>query len=272
MIYTEKFIRDRKYLIQNYPETWGKIQTCKKFDALPIIEFPSPQLLAGFAGYLKNQCKPRVFFRGEKSFHKTTIPSLFRALDGNVSQNILKRKKAFDALIEAIPEVYKPYRFHREDIRPLLQHYGVKTDWLDLVDNIFVALWFSNDKSKNKYSYIKFFVESNNKCDLNVKDLRKENSSLSLRVHCQHGISATKKVDQWSIENIDFNSNLIAIAKLPNIQDNRPKGYIFGKSFMFPDAELDNTYKFLKRNNLQKLLRETAVKYDLEKDALGQFS
>lgn len=269
-LYTDKFIRDRKHLIGKYPHTWGKVRV-KNLDGLPIIELPSPQLLAGFAGYLKNQCSTRVFFRGEKSYHKTTIPSLFREIDGDFSTEISKRKKAFDVLVGKISE-YKPSRFQREDIKPLLQHYGVKTDWIDLVENIFVALWFSNNHSHEKFSYIKFFIESNNVCELIIKNIIEENSSLSLRAHCQHGISATKKVDQWSIENIDFNSNLIAIAKLPNNQANRLEGYIFSRSFMFPDVELDNTYKILKRKDVQKLLDEITEDSGLEKEVLGTIS
>lgn len=271
MLYTDKFIQDRKYLIKNNPDTWGKIRASKTPNGLPIIELPLPQILAGFAGYLKYQCSTNVFFRGEKNYHKTTIPSLFRVKDGDLSCEIPKRKKAYDTLVETISDIYKPKRFQRKDIRPLLQHYGVKTDWLDLVDNIFVALWFSNNDSDEKFSYIKFFVESTNTCTLIVKNLRQEIASLSLRAHCQHGISSTKDVE-WSIENINFNSNLIAIAKLPNNHANRLKGYIFSESFMFPNEELDNTYNFLKINDLQELLHEIAEESDLEKEALGKFS
>ncbi|WP_082178271.1 FRG domain-containing protein [Arthrobacter sp. ZBG10] len=32
---------------------------------------------------------------------------------------------------------------YRATVEPLLQHYGLKTRWLDVVDNIWVALWFA---------------------------------------------------------------------------------------------------------------------------------
>lgn len=33
-------------------------------------------------------------------------------------------------------------------VEPLLQHYGVRTTWIDLVDNVWVALWFACHRAR----------------------------------------------------------------------------------------------------------------------------
>lgn len=265
MDYISKFILDRKQLVRNNKGQWGKIKKVEN-DELPIIEIPSPQLLAGFAGYLKYQCSGKIFYRGEKHFHDTTISSLFRSV--KATDEINSRKIAFDELVKSLPVLYKPRRFTK-DFSPLLQHYGINTDWLDLVDNIFVALWFSNHESTEEYSYVKFFIESVNNSSLKIIDLRTEHTSLSMRAHCQHGFSATKCVKKWTLENIDFNSNLVAIAKLPNNDEMKMSGYIFSNAYMFPDYEIDNTLKLLKHDKFRKKLLDIASTFCLDPDVLG---
>jgi hypothetical protein len=262
--YAEQFCKDRKYLIKKYPSTWGKVKIIE-IDGLSILELPTPQILAGFSSYLKYHFAGKVYFRGEKCFFNSTVPSLFRDIDGEITNAITNRKRAFDELVDTLPDLYTAKRFIKEDFRPLLQHYGIRTDWLDLVDNIFVALWFSNNCSKEIFSYIKFFADTN----LLVKNLRENHSSLSLRPHCQHGLSATKAV-KWDAENIDFSDNLIATVRLPNILEMQLNGYLFSDAYMFPNEEIDNTYKLLKRKTFQTNLDKITSRHGLVKNALGQ--
>jgi hypothetical protein len=262
--YIEKFCKDRRYLMRKYQNTWGKVRIIE-IDSLPVLDLPSPQLLAGFSSYLKYHCTGKVYFRGEESFHSSTIPSLFRDIDGEITSEIINRKLAFDELVDSLPNIYKSKRFMKEDFRPLLQHYGIRTDWLDLVDNIFVALWFSNIRSKEAFSYVKFFTDA----DLSVQDLRENNSSLSLRPHCQHGLSATKAV-KWDVRNIDFGQSMIAIARLPNIPETQLSGYTFSDAYMFPDEELDNTLKLLRKEIFQTNLDKITSRHCLAKNALGR--
>ena len=55
----EKFIEDRKHLRKKYPTTWGKVKFVA-IDCVPVLEIPSPQLLAGFFDYLKYQTGKKV--------------------------------------------------------------------------------------------------------------------------------------------------------------------------------------------------------------------
>lgn len=264
--YIEMFCKDRKSLIRKYPTTWGKVKIVE-IDGSPVLELPSPQLLAGFSSYLKYHCTGKIYFRGEKCFHNSTIPCLFRDINGEITSEIINRKQAFDELVDSVPSLYTSKRFKKDDFRPLLQHYGVKTDWLDLVDNIFVALWFSNNRSKEPFSYVKFFIDT----DLVVQNLRENNSSLSLRPHCQHGLSATKAV-KWDVENIDFSHNIIAIAKLPNIPEMQLSGYTFSDAYMFPNEEIDNTFKLLRKEKFQTNLDRITSRHGLTKNALGKIN
>jgi len=218
--YANKFLEDRKTLIRDYPD-WNQI-IIDNSNKIPIIELPNPQLLSGFAGYLKFQLKNKgkVFYRGEKRLHDTTIPFLFRFDDTARidDRRIQLRKDAYDELVASTPALFKSYRFKKENVAPLLQHYGIKTDWLDLVDNIFVALWFANFNSKDKYSYIKCFIDQSGESRLKLSDLRENHSSLSLRLHCQHGISVTKDIKVWGSTNIDFSEHLVAFEPLPIVK------------------------------------------------------
>ena len=197
--FIDKFQKDRACLIKKIP-IWREIQIIN-LEGSDVIEFPNIPLLAAFYGYLKSQFNKRnndIFIRGEKDFYSKNIPYLFRNNKSNKMLDNIRidtRFKALTELAESIPKLFSASRFDSQTLPPLLQHYGIKTNWLDLVDNLFVALWFASHKSKTPYSYLKFFCNSSdNESSLKIFDLRKEFSSLSLRLHCQHGLSATKRV------------------------------------------------------------------------------
>lgn len=272
MTYAERFLKDRKNLIERYPE-W-KIEVDGK-----IITLNSPELLAGFAGYLKFQIKrvtteAKVYFRGELNDHVSAIPSLYRFnnLSDFNDQNIQKRTDAYNDLINELPGLFKAKRFAEENPPCILQHYGIKTNWIDLVDNLFVALWFSNYRAapKNDYTYIKFFSTDANGSGLQIEDLRESHSSLSLRPHCQHAISVTRSIKNWNVNNCDFSTNVIAIAKIPNNRDFKIESHIFSHEYMFPKEQVDNTLKLLRTDKFKKLLEEITEKHDLKADELGQ--
>jgi hypothetical protein len=96
------------------------------------------------AGYLKHVCSEteNIYFRGQSKLHETLSPSLFRgttrqqAQTDRVSQlrKVIAEANKHASIFQRFPDV-----FHE----PLLQHYGLKTSWLDLVDNVWIALWFA---------------------------------------------------------------------------------------------------------------------------------
>lgn len=84
------------------------------------------------------------FYRGEKIYHELCKPSLFRNLS---SKNILierLRTCVFELLLESHP-IVKDFLNSGYDIEPigLAQHYGLKTNLLDLSNNKWVAAFFA---------------------------------------------------------------------------------------------------------------------------------
>lgn len=260
--YVNKFVnQDRKHL------KWGNDILIKDKG---IIKIGSPQLLAAFIGYLKKQHKTigKIYLRGEKENYKAIIPSLYRGI--NITDEIIKnRTSAYNELFVSVPKLFTSYRFKQEDINPLLQHYGIKTNWIDLVDNLYIALWFAIFENTSNSGYLKVLCTNNDATHLKVSDLREDHSSLSLRPHCQHGISVTKETTIWNTHNIDFYDYLIATIEIPNSKHFELKGEIFSKEYMFPNANLDNTLKLFLQNKMKEKISQISEKYKLEEGELG---
>ena len=125
-------------------------------------------------------------------------------------------------------------------MEPLLQHYGIKTYWLDIVDNVWVALWFALHKTTSTIidnrEYIHIYENDANEsayvflvgCDATkesqtqpglyegsssvVVDLRKAIPSYFLRPHAQHALMVKKKGAHSLFT--DYSDMVIAVAKI----------------------------------------------------------
>lgn len=218
------------------------------------FEVKSVQVLIQLIGYVKyifQRWDPSpeyeqrvVYFRGQTEHHSSICsleladaslsPSLFRDLTGkNVIKNIKSRIQKLKNFINKNEELFldkgerSQYRFAYSAI---LQQYGMSTDWLDLVDNIWSALWFAShnvlpekkmrgvntdkfllfEKSKKKYSYIYCMSFSGltavpeepgcvveqlgSPVDMKIIDLRLSVPSIYLRPHAQHGLMIKRKI------------------------------------------------------------------------------
>lgn len=261
--YVRKFINeDRKHL------DW---KNDIKILGNKFIRIENPQLLAAFIGYLKFQNKSigKIYFRGENENHPGITPSLYRG--NEITNEIIKnRTLAYNELLESIPPLFNSDRFKGEDINALLQHYGIKTNWIDLVDNLYVALWFALNKNSSESGFIKVLCVKNESGELKVSDLRENHSSLSLRPHCQHGISATRNVKIWNVDNINFCDYLVATIEIPNNCLFELKGEIFSDNYMFPRKDWDNTLKLFLSTKMRQKVNEIAAKYNLQNDELGK--
>src|SRR5439155_13911771 len=100
-----------------------------------------------------------------------------------------------------------PKRFGRPHLPALLQHYGVRTSWLDVVDNLYVAIWFATHtrsggawtgKSSGDYGWLYFISTTYSTSCLTVVDFRDSHHHLSTRPHAQHGLSVTRSDNKWS--------------------------------------------------------------------------
>jgi len=114
---------------------------------VPVYEVSTVHALNQIIGYAKfnNQSYGNVYYRGERKLHESIKPSLFR--------DCKTIEKASDRLAIIIKAVTKDPKMQNElklnpgreadkhRIEGLLQHYGIPTRFIDVVDNHWIALW-----------------------------------------------------------------------------------------------------------------------------------
>ena len=129
---------------------------------VPIYEVSNVHALNQLIGYAKfiNQSYGDVYYRGECKLHDTLLPGLLRGRTSTSCSARLNKK-----IKEIINDDYlkKQLKLDSEDeasssliVEGLLQHYGIKTRFLDVVDNHWVALWmglFRNTTIKQMVTY-----------------------------------------------------------------------------------------------------------------------
>src|SRR6185295_6802771 len=96
-------------------------------------------------GYLKFTLAAEgasVFFRGQSKLYNELKPALLREVTTADSMRRRQgRLREYLSEIDASGQVLKAVPGYARE--PLLQHYGMRTNWVDLVDNVWVALWFA---------------------------------------------------------------------------------------------------------------------------------
>ena len=265
------------------------------------VYLEDPIVLARLAGDIKhNLGQPlkgyQVFMRGQSCDHPGMLPTLCRETHG--TRNELQiRHKAYEELVSEIRKLKNLKRFQGETGGAILQHYGIRTPWLDLVDNLFVALWFAchNRTESEPYKYIPkslnefgwiYFLRLEDPMDRksilanqgvvvgdNSKwfDLRCYQTSLSLRAHTQHGIFASRVNPINS--NYDLKDFVVAAVKFPVTQKfiSLVNEFIpFSTFYMFPSTYYDNTYKYLRQEKVKDLIINIERNNGLNEGELGR--
>lgn len=245
--------------------------------AVNVYTIESVHDLSQFIGFGKYKNKERcnVFIRGQVDLYDgSLIPSLYRNKQKNTENQNTTDK--FNHRINLLKEnVASLSNYDKILLEPLLQHYGVKTPYIDVVDNVWVALWFALHTAKVKqigsheyvyyynndhdFSYILLIASDaiNNSekhgvyegKDTVMVDLRKSLPSIFLRPHAQHAYMIKKK----SIESVDYSDLVIGIAKIPTELGLRWLGNneFLTVSSLFPAAYFDTGYSLLLRDYLQ---------------------
>lgn len=113
---------------------------------LEVFEAPNPHALVQAAGYLKftlaRDKQKGVFFRGQTKLYGNLSPSLLRGVPNG--PRTLYRLRLLEEFLENVDVAGLALRAVDRSCREaVLQHYGIKTTWIDVVDNIWVALWFA---------------------------------------------------------------------------------------------------------------------------------
>ena len=207
---------------------------------VPIYEVHTAHGLNQLIGYAKfiNNNFGNVYYRGECTLHESIIPSLYRK-NKHTSDKTNKLNKLLHLLYtdnkmrqdlklnETEPEKQEP------KIEGMLQHYGVPTRYIDVVDNHWIALWMGLYKAQNSknisnywhyqkrelplsdmlcggttdtntlYQYILLVAIPDERVDnkdgievmdnMIVVDLRRALPSIFLRPHAQHGLVLRNK-------------------------------------------------------------------------------
>jgi len=213
-----------------------------------VMDIKTLEALTQIIGYVKYKYSTgeagkeiRVYFRGQAKHYclggiPSLFPSLFRGIQSNGAAN--KRIQELDEFLQKRDEIFlgkgkndkntkKKDNFPENLRKPVLQQYGMCTDWLDVVDNVWVALWFASHSpqtfpkndctqstrkitkfecyqpSSEEYSYVYlivvenvvykevgFFEEKGTCSSMEIVDLRMGLPSIYLRPHSQHGLDS----------------------------------------------------------------------------------
>ena len=217
---------------------------------VPVYEVQTVHALNQIIGHAKfnNQLFGNVYYRGECKLHSSLKPSLFRGVKNTnkVSESLMK---LIDRIIKD-PGMDKILKITGSDldcvkiyVEGMLQHYGIPTRFIDVVDNHWIALWMglnrsqkikqigtyyhytersipliemtmdSKETDESLFQYIVLiaipFSEKRMYSGIDISpdyievDLRQALPSLFLRPHAQHGLVLRRKVHQPTTANTD---------------------------------------------------------------------
>ena len=249
---------------------------------IPVYEIHSFHSLTQFIGFGKylNRESGNVYLRGQTSLYNGSLtPS---ALRGNrnrktgISEPLNYEKRIGDYKHHIALSLKRTKSFCDRDpdiMEPLLQHYGIKTYWLDIVDNVWVALWFALHKTTSTIidnrKYIHIYENDANEsayvflvgCDATkesqtqpglyegsssvVVDLRKAIPSYFLRPHAQHALMVKKKGEHSLFT--DYSDMVIAVAKISVLDGLKWIGQtgLMSVQSLFPPPYYDTGYASL---------------------------
>ena len=167
----------------------------------------------------------------------------------------------------------------------VLQHYGIRTPWLDVVRNLYTAIWFAThdfetrgcclvaNPSETEHGYISLYdARPEGKSWLKIVDLWGNDSSRHFRPHAQHGLSLAKQEDNAVApsDEQDLEPYRIAHVEFPNSRKWALCGHLFSARFLFPAPEYDDSLKQLSGSGVQKILHNACTSNELTPGTLGR--
>ena len=251
-----------------------------------------PVILAAFVAFCSGFGR-RVFLRGCCQDYPRSFPSLFR--DGEtLCSDPKSRWLAYKCILRNLrsTDSLNGNRWRRENLGAVLQHYGIRTPWLDVVSNIYTATWFATHKvddsrdpscravrrNENQYGWISLYSGTGPGLPpLAVVDLGEAHSSQHVRPHAQHGLSLSAQYDPTDDDDGDYptkwvadlNTYRIGRIRFPNpfhpsnSNNNRRwdlSGHMFDPQFLFPDPEHDDSLKQLNDAGVNRMLDDVCDK------------
>lgn len=240
--------------------------------------------LARFVAFVKyriQQLGGDVFLRGQVSHYPGLVPALFRGASEQAAQ---RRAAAYRQALSRVQDDLPYGRFHRSNVGALLQHYGAKTPWIDLVDNLYTALWFATHEHRSDHDNRSYYVRAPSEFgwvvlvgtrtidgeSLRCIDLRKHHSSMNVRLHAQHGISAASQDDWEPPTRVDYETYVVARVRVPNDRRFRVNGHLASPRFLFPSPQLDESFNILLSSAANRILAEHERDFRLPDNTLGR--
>jgi hypothetical protein len=270
--------------MQRFSEVVGRKSVVLRQDSRrgSWLDIQSPNVLAEFVSFCKVPLRyggMKVVFRGESQFHKRLVPSLYRR-----SRSVAVRQRRFAAYrdaLAALPRLLRGTRFRKDNLGAVLQHYGLKTPWVDVVDDLSIAIWFAlhsarrtdrgwlYGKSEESHGWIVFLACNQ---DLQLSNLRSQHSSRNSRCHAQQAYSLARRDDSASYCNscADLTDLVIARVRIPNRDDWHLSGFRYSQDYFFPDDEIDNTYRQLRERDIDAKMSQLEEDNDLVENSLGR--
>lgn len=250
-----------------------------------VYHVDDPHALVQAAGYLKHihGCNggEHILFRGESKLYGTLPPTLFRGVSTHAGQS--RRIGLLNSLLASARSANKIFKsLDPRAHEPLLQHYGLKTSWIDLVDNIWVALWFAchrayaagpineylhfeqrtQSKDPGGFAYI-LLISADSKPSqksppgvvigksTELVDLRVAAPSIFLRPHAQHGLLMRMRGDNI-MRPLDYSPQIRGVVriKLDDALEWLGHGKMLGVHALFPPPFYDRGYDILLRSGI----------------------
>jgi hypothetical protein len=246
-----------------------------------VYHVRSPHLLIQAAGYLKHTAGLAgffgIYFRGQSTLYgDSLIPSLYRGYKtpggmagiNGILYKYLEQFRKTSKVLNIVPEWAW---------EATLQHYGIRTRWLDVVDNIWIALWFAcqdvhttgrqgeflhfeqrQTRSTDDFAYILLIKAEYTSNSVNpglyggpttqLIDLRVAAPSIFLRPHAQTGLLVRRKGDPHGIiaDYKDLVAGIIRVS-LSDALDWLGHGVLLSTHVLFPPPVYDFGYRGLLR-------------------------
>jgi hypothetical protein len=250
----------------------------------PRVFCDEPAIAARFASHLRQQaalhfgCGTKVLMRGQNKNFRGMMPALFRPPSNRIDYRLLL--KAEERFEKEIRDNINLGRLKRANLAALLQHYGYRTSWLDVMDNLWMAVWFASHSicrrntlgtatsfKTNGAGWIYFVASelgSQGPCAI---DLREVHQGLSLRPHTQHAWSVRLRQDVMP----DLNDWVIGCLEFPS-DDERwvIEGYMAGEKFLFPAVRIDHTLRILTEKKVDAIAASVEHDLRLPDETLGR--
>lgn len=149
-----------------------------------VFSFNGLNQVIGYAKYINPDKK--ILYRGECKLHDSMRPSINHTISSQRARDKANRrinKMITDALLDDIFSRYirlsKTNAQDRFILESVLQHYGISTHCIDVVDNHWIALWFGQNKCiKRKMLNTYFQYQSRKKNFYELIDIPKNDEEL----------------------------------------------------------------------------------------------